>query len=188
MFNRVFILMMLVFFIGVSNTPALEIGGVNMPDTLMIGKEKLVLNGAGLRKKFFVKVYAGALYLKSKSSDADKIIQADEPMGIKMHWIYDGVEGKKIIDGWNSGFESGTNGKTAPIQKEIDQFNSYFENVAHSNDIFDILYQPGQGVQVLINGKLKGTIKGYEFKKAVFSIWLGNNPELSKLRKGMLNN
>jgi hypothetical protein len=33
---------------------------------------------------------------------------------------------------------------------------------------------------------LKGTIKGLDFKKAVFSIWLGEKPADSKLKKKML--
>src|SRR5574340_908368 len=75
---------------------AKEIGGVNLPDTLPAGKEQLILNGAGLRTKFFIKVYAGGLYLKKKETDARKIIAADEPMAIRMQFIYDGVSREKI--------------------------------------------------------------------------------------------
>lgn len=39
---------------------------MNLSDMIMAGKEQLVMNGAGLRKKLFVKVYAGGFYLKKK--------------------------------------------------------------------------------------------------------------------------
>ena len=42
---------------------ALKIGGKSLPDTMTLGDTELVLNGAGLRKKLVIKVYAGALYL-----------------------------------------------------------------------------------------------------------------------------
>jgi hypothetical protein len=41
-------------------------------------------------------------------------------------------------------------------------------------------------VRVSIKGEVKGTIKGLDFKKAVFGIWLGEKPADAKLKKGML--
>ena len=59
---------------------ALDVGGVTLPDSVQVGGQTLALNGAGLRKKMFVKVYAGGLYLKSKATDADSVVSADAPM------------------------------------------------------------------------------------------------------------
>jgi hypothetical protein len=167
---------------------ALKIAGIKLQDKLEADGTQLILNGAGVRKKFFFKVYAGGLYLKKKCSNPKAIIDADEPMIIRMHWVYDGVEAKKITAAWDRGFESGTGEKIKSIQQEIKTFNGFFTNEAKENDIYDIIYTPQKGIQVVMNGKLKGTIKGLEFKKAVFSIWLGNNDELSSVKKGMLGN
>jgi hypothetical protein len=47
-----------------------------------INGEKTVLNGGGLREKYgFMDLYVGGLYINKSSSDADKIILADEPTG-----------------------------------------------------------------------------------------------------------
>ena len=165
---------------------AKQIGSVTLPDSLMAGKDKLLLNGAGLRKKLFIKVYAGGLYLKQKETDPLKIMATDEPMAIRMHFIYNGVSSKKLIDGWNEGFKNGTGGNIEPIKSEINQFNAFFADEAKKNDIYDIIYIPGQGISVYIKGKLKGTIPGFAFKKAVFSIWLGDKPADKKLKQGML--
>ena len=183
--KRIFVIVLAVLMI----TPiavAKQIGDVSLPDSLMAGKDKLLLNGAGFRKKLFIKVYAGGLYLKQKNTDFQKIIDADEPMAIRMHFIYDGVSSKKLIDGWNEGFNNATGGNIEPIKTEIDQFNSLFSEEAKKNDIYDIIYIPGQGVSISIKGNLKGTIKGFDFKKAVFGIWLGDKPADAKLKKGML--
>ena len=177
---------MITLFLFVPQVYALKIAGVKLPDTLDKDGTQLLLNGAGVRKKFFFKVYAGGLYLKKKCSDPKTIIDADEPMAIRMHWIYDGVEAKKIVAGWNQGFEAGTGEKIKTMQQEIKTFNGYFKDDAKSNDIYEVIYTPKKGIQVVMNGNLKGTIKGLEFKKAVFGIWLGNNKELSSVKKGML--
>ncbi len=165
---------------------AKEIGGVSLPDNLVAGEDQLLLNGAGLRKKLFIKVYAGGLYLKQEMANPQEIIDADDSMAIRMHFIYDGVSSKKLIDGWNKGFNNATKGNTAPIKTEIDQFNAFFSEEAKKNDIYDIIYIPDQGVSVYMKGKLKGTLKGLNFKKALFSIWLGEKPADAKLKKGML--
>lgn len=166
---------------------AKEIGGVNLPDTLKAGTDSLLLNGAGLRSKFFVKVYAAGLYLKQADQDEQKIINAQEPMAIKMHFIHDSVSGEKLVGAWNEGFENITGGNIAPVKAEIDKFNSFFTADAKKGDVYDIIYTPDLGVRVYIKDKLMGTIKGLEFKKALFGIWLGKKPADSSLKKGMLN-
>jgi len=163
-----------------------RIGGVTLPETLKAGDATLVLNGAGLRKKLWIKVYAGGLYLPRKQADANAIIRADEPMAVRMHFIYDGVSAKKLIDAWNEGFEAATNGNTAPIQEQIDQFNAMFTKEAHEGDIYDIVYVPGVGTTVTMNGQSMGTIEGLAFKQALFAIWLGDEPADEGLKEGML--
>ncbi len=165
---------------------AMQIGKVTLPDSLMAGEDTLLLNGAGLRKKFFIKVYAGGLYLKQKDANPVKIIDEDAPMAIRMHFIHNRVSSEKLVNGWNKGFKNGTGGNIAPIQTEIDQFNAFFSEEAKKDDVYDIIYVSEQGVSVYIKGELKGIVKGLEFKKAVFSIWLGEKPADTKLKKGML--
>ncbi len=181
-----FLSVLLIFIMTTIPVSAEKIGGVNLPETLTAGGENLVLNGAGLRKKLWVKVYAGALYLKEKSDDAQKIIEAEEPMTIRLHFIREGVDSKKLVDAWNEGFESSTGGNMEPLQSEINRFNACFNQETKENDVYDLMYIPGQGVNVVIEGALKDTIKGLEFKKALFGIWLGENTGLKDLRKEML--
>ena len=180
--------LVVIFFALTIITPAQakEIGSVNLPDMIMVGKEQLMLNGAGLRKKYFIKVYAGGLYLGKKESDAKKIINSDEPMAIRMQFIYDGVSGKELVDAWNEGFANATTGGLGTIKESTDKFNSFFTEEARKGDIYDIIYTPGEGVNVYIKGKLMGTIRGLDFKKALFAIWLGEKPVDNSLKQGML--
>ena len=182
--------LMMIGWITVMMCPALsyaeKIGGVDIPDSLTAGNTPLVLNGAGLRKKFFMNIYAGALYLHEKSHDARKIIEAEEPMAIRMHFIYDGVSRKKLIDTWNEGFDNGTDGKTAPIAPQLEKFNACFTEDAKAGDVYDFIYTPSQGVRVYKKKELRGAIQGIAFKKALFAIWLGENPADEDLKEGML--
>jgi len=181
--KRVIFLMLIFTFVFSSICWGLKIGGKVLPDNMKAGENELAMNGAGLRKKLIIKVYAGALYLIEKCNNEKKIIEADEPMAVKMHFIYKAVDPAKLIDAWNTGF-----GKSdiSNLQKEIETFNSYFTQAAVKNDVYDIIYIPEVGTSVYMNNEIKGTIAGLEFKKAVFSIWLGEQTELPKLKKAML--
>ena len=174
---------LITIFVFTSVILALEIGGKVLPDKMKAGENELLLNGAGLRKKFIIKVYAGALYLLENCNDANKIIEADEAMAVKMHFIYKAVAPDKLIEAWNTGFSKSD---ISDLQEEITLFNSYFTEDAKKDEIYDIIYIPEIGTSVYMNYELKGTVPGLEFKKAVFSIWLGEQTELPKLKKAML--
>ena len=185
--KKILVVIVAVFMMS-SMAVAEQVGKVTLPDSLTAGKDTLLLNGAGFRKKLFIKVYAAGLYLKEKSTDPQKIIDADAPMAIRMVFVYHEVSNKKLVNAWNEGFKNGTGDNIGQIKSAIDTFNSFFSESAEENDIYDIIYIPEQGVSVYIKGQHKGTIKGLDFKKAVFSIWLGEKPADSTLKKKMLGN
>jgi hypothetical protein len=45
---------------------------------------------------------------------------------------------------------------------------------------------PGTGVQVDVNGVVKGTIPGDDFARALLTIWLGANPPNPEIKSGLL--
>ncbi len=55
---------------------ALEVAGVKFEDSAKVGAGDTVINGAGLRKKVFFKVYAVALYLPQKQTAAADVLAA----------------------------------------------------------------------------------------------------------------
>ncbi len=181
--NKKLLVVVLFFIVLSSITYGLKIGGKVLPDQIKAGENTLILNGAGIRKKVIFKVYAGALYLLEKNNNALTIIEADEPMSVKMHFIFKSVSPEKLIEAWNSGFSKRD---TSNLLEEIVTFNSFFTKDAKKDDIYDIIYVPEQGTSVYMNNELKGTIQGLEFKKAVFSIWLGEETDLPKLKEAML--
>ena len=165
---------------------AKEIGGINMPDSLTAGNDTLILNGAGIRTKFFIKAYVGGLYLKQKSGDAVAIMNADEPMAIKLHIISKLITSDKMKDATMEGFENSTNGNIAPYKDKIDTFIAVFKDNIKIGDVYDIIYIPAEGTKVYKNKELKSTTKGLDFKKVLFGIWLCNKPADKGLKDLML--
>ncbi|MBE7638945.1 chalcone isomerase [Salegentibacter sp. BLCTC] len=165
-----------------------EIGGATLPNSLNFGSEKLVLNGAGVREKFWMDMYAGGLYLKAKSGNASEIMNKNEAMALKLHIVSKMITSERMIDAVNEGFENATGGNTAPLSDEIKKFISFFEEEINKGDIFDLVYLPERGMVIYKNGNESGTIQGLAFKKALFGIWLSNKPADKDLKKGMLGN
>ena len=164
-----------------------EIAGVKVPETLKAGEKNLVLNGAGIREKFFLDLYVGALYLETKKSTASEIINADSHMAITLHIISSLIDSEKMSSSTLEGFEKSTQGKTKPLEKEINQFIAIFNREPIKvNDYYQLVYIPEKGVLVYKGNKLLDTIKGLEFKKALFGIWLCNNPADNDLKTSML--
>jgi len=186
MFKKILGILLAIAFLTTS-AYALEVGGVKLPDTLSAGGKNLVLNGAGIRTKFFIKVYVTGLYLEQKDSNAQAIVNGDEIMAVKLQVISGMVDSKKMEKATMEGFENATNGNIVPIKAMIDQFMGLtFKETTKVNDYFDFINVPGKGVEVYKNGTLKGTIEGLAFKKALYGIWLGDKSVQADLKDHML--
>ena len=183
----VFLGAMLIIFTSLE-VSALEIAGVDVPQSVTIENKALVLNGAGIRKKLFIKVYVGSLYLTAKQTAVGKILADPGAKSIVMNFLYKEVSTKKLVDGWNKGFADNSSAKEIKaLQKRINQFNSLFTTV-YKGDEIRLDYVPGDGTQVRINGTLKGSVSGEDFYQALLKIWLGSNPADANLKDAMLGN
>lgn len=171
-------------------TPAfgqVTINNVKVPATVKVSNKTLNLNGAGIRKKAFFKLYVVGLFTASKGADANTLINADEHIGIRLQITSGMVSSDNMSAAIAEGFTKSTGGKTAPLQSQINEFVSIFKREAIvEGNVFELFYVPNIGVQTYKNGKLLTTIAGIEFKKALLGIWLGNDPVDADLKKGLL--
>ncbi len=186
MFKKQFAAIILAILMMATLGNAEEIGGINMPASLQAGQTQLMLNGAGMRTKFFFDIYVGGLYLKEKSQDAKAVIETDEPMAIRLHIVSSMATSKKMEKAWREGFEKTTGGNIEPIKVQIEELISVFREEIKENDSYDMIYVPGKGVQVSKNNESRSTIGGLPFKKALFGIWLSDKPAQKSLKKAML--
>lgn len=182
--------LMTILMCGVLSVPTysqITTNGVTLPATLKAGESTISLNGGGIRKKLFFKLYVGGLYLDGKSSDAQAIIDADEPMAVKLQITSGMISSENMSEAINEGFEASTKDNMGPLQDRITKFIQTFkkDEIVEGN-VFDIIYIPGKGVESYKNGNLQSTIAGLDFKKALFGIWLCDDPADEDLKEAML--
>jgi hypothetical protein len=178
---------MLLLFISSASFAQTEVAGIELPNTFKAGEVSLNLNGAGVREKFWMDLYAGGLYTDHKIKNASEVINQDAPMSLKIHIVSGLISSDKMSSAVEEGFKNSIQGDMDPYRVKIDKFKSFFSEEIVKNDVFDITYSPSKGVVVFKNDKELGTIEGLEFKKALFGIWFCDQPADKDLMKGMLN-
>lgn len=171
-----FTIAVLAFFMMCSVSFAVDADDVKLPETVKSGTSDLLLNGTGLRTKLFLDLYVAGLYLEQKSADVEAAAEADKAMAIKLNITSRMISGEKMANATNEGFENSTHGNTEPIKTEIATMINVLRKDIKVGDVFDFIYNPANGTQIIKNGELKATVKGIEFKKALFGIWLGDSP------------
>ena len=185
--NRILLLLLSLMTIF-TTAHALEIEGIEIPATIRSGDDKteLVLNGAGLREKFYVDVYLAALYLQARTPDAAAILSDDGPASVTMNIIYSEISKKKITDGWIDGLDDNlTSSERKDIQTRLEAFNKLF-TAMQKGDVVRIDYTPDKGTEVRLNGEWRGSVEGNDFFRALLKVWLGSDPVSKSLKQDML--
>jgi hypothetical protein len=167
---------------------AAEIAGVFIDNQIKTSSgQTLMLNGAGLREKFWVDVYVGSLYLAQTTDDINRILSTPGPRRIQHDFVYKEVAQDKLLDSWREGFEQNQSAEALQkLQPQIEAFYGFFNSSAVAKDQFRFDYLPGSGTQVSKNQQLLGVVAGKDFSNALLEIWLGNHPADKGLKKAML--
>jgi hypothetical protein len=182
LFYLIYVLMFCSF-----SVQAVSVDGIHLEESLTLGDNELLLNGAGKRSKFFIDFYIAGLYLIEKSDNAQKIIDADSLMMLQLHVISTLISSENLTKGTKEGFSKATNGHTQPIQQEIDSFLEAFKEPIKIGDVFEIVYIPEKGITVIKNRKIAKSLPvSLEFKRALFGIWLSDKPAQQSLKKALL--
>jgi hypothetical protein len=167
-----------------SNAYAMEVAGVNVAPTVSAQQKTLTLNGAGIRKKLFVKVYVGSLYTERKVTTPAQLLADPGEKLIRMNFVHKKVEKEKIIEAFADGFANNSPG-VAP-SAEAKAFLSWFTADFVAGDTVDISLAPDGTVTATHNGKSLGTVRSPALVQGILLIWFGEKPADGGLKKGML--
>tara|TARA_B110000211_G_C14068879_1_gene548998 strand:+ start:1571 stop:2131 length:561 start_codon:yes stop_codon:yes gene_type:complete len=151
--------------------------------------DTFILNGAGVREKYYIDLYVLGLYLKSKSSDVDKILNANEPQLFKLVCVSGLITSEKFNNAMVNAFYNATDGHPEVYADEIERLKKAFSGTWNENDEFIIYYTPERGLELYKNSKLMDTINsGMGFKSAIMKVWLGPESVSESLKEQILGN
>lgn len=170
------------------NVHAKELAGVAVADSVQMGGQTLVLNGAGIRTKFFFKIYVGALYLPQKQTSGEAIIADEHPHRMALHILHE-LSSEKLFNAVKDAMEDNqTAAGMAALAEQMQQMGKIFDTVkmVKPGDVITLDYLPDSGTQISVNGTARGTISGMAFNRALLKIWLGEKPIQADLKKELL--
>jgi len=174
-------------FSTVSAQTQIEVNGVSVPRKIDFQGKSLQLNGAGGRSKMWLEVYVQALYLSQLTQDPQFIIDSDTEMAVRIEITSSMVSSNKLTKAMNTGFEKSAGANLEQLRPRIEQLKSFLSDAITEKDVFILAYNPlDQNVYVSKNEVLKGKIPGFDFKKALFGIWLSDKPVDETLKKHLL--
>jgi len=166
-----------------------ELHGVKIEDSMMVGGVKLDLNGYGTRYKGPFKVYVGDLYTTKKVGTLEELIAAPGPKRLTMTFVREieaGPFGKLLTRGVEDNVSKAEMSKLVPgLIRMGDIFT--INKVLKSGDTIFLDWIPGTGMVITAKGVVQGEpFKEPEFYKAIMSIWFGASPADWRLKDGML--
>lgn len=174
----------------VAQTPSpVEVGGVKYEPFAQVGGAKLQLNGAGVRYKAIFKVYAAGLYLQSKASTTEAVVNAQGPRRMHIHMLreIDANElGKLFTRGMQENASREEFAKSIPGTIKLGEMFAARKKLL-AGDYFTVDYIPGTGTVISVNGKPQiEPIREPEFFSALMHIWLGPRPADAQLKDALL--
>ncbi|WP_447578248.1 chalcone isomerase family protein [Achromobacter kerstersii] len=167
----------------------IEVAGKRVPEQLSDGSHALVLNGAGVRTKFVVKVYVAALYVTAKSSDAATVINSTEPRRIRLQLLRE-VDSQSLNEALQEGLRDNTpKQELAALKAAADRLSQMMAEIgnAKEGDVVDLDFD-ARGVTFTGNGNQRGRIDNPAFARALLRVWLGDKPAQTSLKKALLGN
>lgn len=170
-------------------TSPVTIGDITYETTSEVAGTPLKLNGAGLRKIVFFKVYAGGLYVSNPTTDPAALFADDKARRVRLGLLRD-VDGADFVEALEEGLNANLTpeGKAA-IEKEVATLKTVMQTIGdvQEGDLIDFDYVPEKGTVILRNGKpVAEPIPGKALYDAVLAIWLGEKPIDDTLKSGML--
>ena len=168
---------------------AAEVAGVKVEDRIKLDSGELVLNGAGLRTKFFLNVYVSSLYLTEKRGSASEVLALPGAKRITMR-LMRAVSAKQLTDALELGIRDNTSaGEKEALKDRLAELVAIMNALrsAKEGDLIALDWLPGSGTRIVLNGEPQGKIiAGEDFYRALLKIWLGEDPAQESLKKALL--
>ena len=173
--------------VAVPGLHAAEVAGVRVADSIKVGNSELVLNGAGLRSKLFIKVYVGALYIGQKAATPAAIYGSATPRRMVLRLLRD-LDADSLHSALDEGLRNNhTPAELSDMKAQADQLGGIMKAMGkvHEGDTVSIDFS-AEGVVVSQNGEVRGKVAGANFAKALLKVWLGDKPADASLKKALL--
>lgn len=160
-----------------------EIAGVEFAEVAEIGGTRVPLRGAGLlRYRLIFDAYVAAFYATDDESMHDPLGAEPRRLEIEYFWALKAEQfAAATIEGISANVSES---EFAALESTIEHFNSHYEDI-EPGDRYALTFANG-ATELAKNGRTLGAIEGTGFARAIFAIWLGEEPLSRNLKSALL--
>ncbi len=177
---KIILVSFLVQSIHVIPAQAKELLGKKFDDALTFEQTPFVLKGVGLRTYLKVKVFVAGFYVGKGFEKTNP--QEDVPKRLEIAYFYP-IPARKLAFETRRRIQlNSTPEEYKNIKSRVDEMDKHFVNLK-PGDRYALTYIPGVGTTFSYNGTVVGTIKGADFAKGLFAVWMGEKPISEELKK-----
>ena len=137
-----------------------------------------------MRYRWVFKVYVAALYLE-EGVPGRRVLE-DVPKRLEIAYFrgFTDEQFRRVtLEGIRRNVDAATFERLRP---SIEELNALYRDV-RAGDRYALEYAPGSGTTLILNGEPLGSVEGPELARAVFSIWLGEEPFDADLKAALLD-
>ena len=168
---------------------AVEVAGVKFDDKARLGNTELALNGAGLRSRFIIKVYAVGLYLPQKAASVAEALALKGPARLHVVALRE-LPAEDFANALVEGIHRNhTDAENEQMKPRVEEFKGIIlaQKPATKGTVLTLDWLPESGTRLSIDGKAQGQdIAGDDFYRALLKIWLGAKPAQDDLKYALL--
>ena len=166
---------------------ALNVEGREFAPAVTVDGKALKLVGAGVREKWFFKVYAMAAYSTSGACSASSLVNADEPKYLRIEMLRS-VDAAKMGSTIGEAFDEHMPKDASPaLRSQRATFQGYFTKACSEGSVLEFLYDPAVGTTFRQNGQSMGSpLAGREFARVLWDIYFGTDSCCDTLKASVL--
>ncbi len=163
----------------ISNENFYSMGSVICIDDVCFNKKQIIhgntvpLRGVAEVKFAFIKIYSAAFYVCDEAESLNEILdKTPKQLSIKYHRS---INRKNLIKIAEKHLRKNSEIDFDKFKDKIDKVSDAYESVKFG-DQYDLVYYPGEGLELFLNGESKVKIKGDDFANYYFTIWISPYP------------
>ena len=161
---------------------AREVEGRQIPDQAVLAGQTVPLRGADmLTWKWIVDLYVVALYVPGQATDCE----ATSPKRLRCEYARSFTR-EQMVEATNKTIGRGlTPEQVAALQPALTAWNALYPAPA-KGDVVDFDHLPGGILVMQLNGTERGRVTDEAFARALFAIWIGNEPVKESVRDELI--
>jgi hypothetical protein len=168
---------------------AAEVAGVQLDERTRLGTSDLVLNGAGLRRKTFFRIYVAGLYLTEKRTSPAGVLALAGPKRASITLMRN-IPAPDLAAALKDGVrENSSPEEHQAVKGRVDELAASLVAIRQckKGDVITVDWLPDVGTLVVLNGVVKGNpIPGYDVYSALLRVWVGDRPASASLKRALL--